>query len=157
MSSLSNYNTNNIRSVILAFSSSALFLKVQFTLNFVIRGVLLSKLFWWPVFLIPPVRSLASERRAYVIAVILLLSKIISTYSHCVLKGLVYIAIIAPLSRQPSSYTKYTKLNIYLSCNVRLVSNTKCVCLIYSYILQNLQLLCLICLKVLCNSCYGET
>ena len=45
----------------------------------------------------PSIRSLASKRRVYIIAVILLLSKIISTYSRCVLKGLVYIAIIAPL------------------------------------------------------------
>ena len=47
----------------------------------------------------PPVRSLVSKRRTYVVAVILLLSKIIPTYSCCMLKGLVYIAIIAPLGR----------------------------------------------------------
>ena len=45
----------------------------------------------------PPIRSLVSECCAYVITVILLLSKIIPTYSCCVLKGLVYIIIIAPL------------------------------------------------------------
>ena len=84
------------------------------------------------------VRSLISKNYAYVIAVILLLGKIMPTYSHCMLKGLVYIAIIAPLSRQPSSYTKYTKLNMHLSCNVRLVSNTKYAFLICSYILQSL-------------------
>ena len=83
----------------------------------------------------PPVRSLASERRAYIVAVILLLSEIMPTYSYCVLKGLVYITIIALLSCQPSSCTKYTKLNIRSSCNVKSVSNTKCTCLICSYIL----------------------
>ena len=105
----------------------------------------------------PPVRSLASERRACVVAVILSLSEIMPTCSRCVLKGLVYIAIIAPLSRQPSSYTECTKSNICLSCNVRLVSNAKCTCLIHSYILQSLQLPYLICLRVLYNSCCRET
>ena len=47
----------------------------------------------------PPVRSLASERRAHVVAVIFLLSKIMPTCSCCVLKGLVYIIIIASLGR----------------------------------------------------------
>ena len=83
----------------------------------------------------PLVRSLASECRAYVIAVILLLSKIIPTYSCYVLKGLVYIIIIALLGCQPFFYTEYTKLNIYLSCNVRLISITKCIFLIYFCIL----------------------
>ena len=83
----------------------------------------------------PFIRSLAFKRYAHIIAVILLLSKIMPTYSCCVLKGLVYIIIIAPLSCQPFSYTKYTKLNIRLSCDVRLVSNTKYIFFIYFYIL----------------------
>ena len=83
----------------------------------------------------PPVRFLVSKRRAYIIAVILLLSKIIPTYSYCVLKGLVYITIIAPLGCQLSSYTKCTKLNMRLSYDIRLVSNAKCIFFIYSYIL----------------------
>ena len=157
MSSLSNCNTNNTRSVTLAPSSLALSLKVQSTLNSVIRGVLLFKLFWWPIFLIPFVKSLVSKRRACVVTVILLFSKIMPIYSRCVLKGLVYVIIIAPLGRQPFFYTKYTKSNIYLSCNVRLVSNAKCVYLIYFYILQSLQLLYLICLRVSHNSCCRET
>ena len=45
----------------------------------------------------PPVRFSASKRRTYVVAVILLLGEIIPTYSYCILKGLVYITIIAPL------------------------------------------------------------
>ena len=45
----------------------------------------------------PFIRSLASKRRTCVVAVILLLGKIMPTYSCCVLKGLVYIIIIAPL------------------------------------------------------------
>ena len=47
------------------------------------------------------------------------------TYSYCAEKGLVHIAIIAPLGRQPSFYTKYIKLNIYLSYNIYSVSNAE--------------------------------
>ena len=85
--------------------------------------------------LIPPIRSLVSKRRAHVIAVIFLLSKIMPTYSYCVSKGLVYIIIIAPLGRQPFFYTKCIKLNIRLSYNVRLVSNAKYMFLICLYAL----------------------
>ena len=85
--------------------------------------------------LIPPVRSLVSKRRTRVVAVILLLSEIMPTYSYYIEKGLVYIIIIALLGRQPSSYTKYTKLNIYSSCDVKLVFNAKYTFLIYSCIL----------------------
>ena len=76
----------------------------------------------------PSVRFLASKRTTYcfkLVAVILLLSKIMPTYSHYIEKGLVYIVIIAPLNRQPSFYTKCTKLNIRLSYNIRSVSNAK--------------------------------
>ena len=86
----------------------------------------------------PLIRSLAFKRAVYyfkLVAVILLLSKIMPTYSYYMLKGLVYIAIIALLGRQPSSYIKYTKLNIYLSCNIRLVFNIKYAFFIHSYIL----------------------
>ena len=127
MSSLSNYNTNNTRFVILAPFSLALFLKVQSTLKFVIRGILLSKLFWWLIFLILFIRSLVFKRRAYIVAMILLFNKIMPTCFCYMLKGLVYIIIIASLSRQPSSYIKYTKLNMRLSCNIRSVSNTECI------------------------------
>ena len=64
------------------------------------------------------VRSLASERCAYIVAVILLLSEIMPTCSYCTEKKLVCIIIAALFSRQPSSYSKYTKLNMRLSCNI---------------------------------------
>ena len=86
----------------------------------------------------PPVRSLVfkcTACRFKLVTVILLLGKIMPTYSCCAEKGLVYIIIIAPLSRQPSSYTKCTKLNIYLFCDVRLVFNTKCIFLAHFYTL----------------------
>ena len=47
----------------------------------------------------PSIKSFISERYTYIIAIILSLSKIMPTYSRYVLKGLVYIAIIAPLGR----------------------------------------------------------
>ena len=83
----------------------------------------------------PLVRSLAFKCCTHVVAVILLLGKIMPIYSYYMLKGLVYIAIIAPLGCQPSFYTKYTKLNMRLSCDIRLISNAKYACLIHSCIL----------------------
>ena len=62
----------------------------------------------------PFIRSLASKRRAYIVAIILLLGKIMPTCSRCVSKGLVCVVIIAPLNRQPSSYTKCIKYMLVL-------------------------------------------
>ena len=73
----------------------------------------------------PFIRSLISKHHACAVAVILLLGEIMPSYSHYEEKKLVYIIIIAPSGHQPSSYFKCTKLNIHLSCNVRLVSNTE--------------------------------
>ena len=58
--------------------------------------------------------------------------------SYCIKKRLVYIIIISLASYQLSSYIKYTKLNIYLSYDIKLVSNAKYIYLIYFYILQSL-------------------
>ena len=85
----------------------------------------------------PFVRSSVSKCTACcfkLVAVILLLSKIIPTYSYYMEKGLIYIIIIAPLSCQPFSYIKCTKLNICLSCNIKLVSDAKYIFFIYLYI-----------------------
>ena len=84
----------------------------------------------------PLIRSLAFKylaRRFKLMVVILLLGKIMPSYSCCTEKGLVYIIIIALLSRQPSSYVKYTKSNIYSSCNIYLVSNAECIFLARPY------------------------
>ena len=77
-------------------------------------------------FIIPntSIRSLASKHYIYIIAVILLFSKIMLIYSCYTKKKLVYIIIIAPFSHQSSFYIKCTKLNIYLFCNIRLVLDT---------------------------------
>ena len=73
----------------------------------------------------PPIRSLASKCYTYTVAVILLLGKIIPSYSYCKEKKLVYIIIIAPFSHQPSFYIECTKLNMRLFCNIKSVSDTK--------------------------------
>ena len=74
----------------------------------------------------PFIRFLTSKRCTCVIAVILLLSKIILIYSRYMLKGLVYIIIIALFSRQPSFYIKCTKLNIHSSYYIYLVFIAEC-------------------------------
>ena len=73
----------------------------------------------------PSVRSLVSIYYILLAISISLNSKIISPYSRCMKKGLVYIIIIVPFSRQPSSCSKYTKVNTYLLYNIRLVSTNK--------------------------------
>ena len=73
----------------------------------------------------PFIRSLASKYCAYIVLVIFLLGEIMPIYSHYTKKKLVYIIIIVPSSYQPSFYLKCTKLNIYSSCNIRLVLDTK--------------------------------
>jgi hypothetical protein len=78
----------------------------------------------------PPIRSLAFKylaHRSKLVAVILLLSEIMPFYSCCAEKGLIYITIMALSSWQPSSCSECTKLNIYLSCNVYFIFNTKCI------------------------------
>ena len=56
------------------------------------------------------------------------------TYLQYAEKGLIYIIIIALSSRQPFSYTKYIKLNIYSFYNIHSVSNTKCMFFVYLYV-----------------------
>ena len=73
----------------------------------------------------PFIRFLVFKRRAYTVAVIFLLGEIMPSCFCYKEKKLVYIIIIAPFSRQPSSYIKCTKLNMCLSYNVKLVSNIK--------------------------------
>ena len=84
------------------------------------------------------IKSSVFKRLAYyfkLVAIILSLSEIIPTCSHYAEKGLVYIIIIALFSCQLSFCTECTKLNIYSSCDVRSVSNTKYTFLMRLYIL----------------------
>ena len=73
------------------------------------------------------------SKRCALLAISIFLDKeIISPYSYYAKKGLVYIIIINPFSCQPSFYTKCTKLNIYMSYNMRLVSLNKYIFSTYS-------------------------
>ena len=74
----------------------------------------------------PPIRSLASERHACIVVVILLFSKIMPSCSRYEEKKLVYIIIMAFFSRQPSSCVKCSKSNIYLFYNIRSISDAEC-------------------------------
>ena len=57
----------------------------------------------------PPIRSLLlTSYYTTVVATILLLGKIILSYSRYIEKKLVYVAIAAPSSRQPSFYMECT-------------------------------------------------
>ena len=73
----------------------------------------------------PPIRSSTSKRRALLSASISLNREIISPYSCCAKKWLVYIAIISPSSYQPSFYLEYTKANTYFVCDMRLIPFNK--------------------------------
>ena len=75
----------------------------------------------------PPVRSLAFKRYAYIVTIILLFNKIMPICFRYTEKKLVYIIITAPSSCQPFYCSKCIKLNIYLSCDIKLVFNAKCI------------------------------
>ena len=69
----------------------------------------------------PFIRSSASKRCTLLTTPISLNKEIMSIYLYYIKKGLVYIIIIKPFSRQPSFYTKCTKLNTCILCNMCLV------------------------------------
>ena len=81
----------------------------------------------------PPIKLFTFKRCILLTISISLNGEIISPYSHYIKKGLIYIAIINPFSRQPFFYTKYTKLNTYILYNMRLVSLNKYILLYYTY------------------------
>ena len=75
----------------------------------------------------PFIRFTTSKHYTFLAISISLNKKIISPYFYYAKKGLVYIIIIDPFSRQSSFYTKCTKLNTCALCNIYLVSFNKCV------------------------------
>jgi len=83
-----------------------------------------------------PKHPLLSQLQHYActIAFILLSGEVIPLCSYCLKEGLVYITIVAPSSCQPSSYSKYTFINIQLSYNVYSLSNAKCTFYIRLYL-----------------------
>ena len=79
----------------------------------------------------PPVRSSASAYHTYIVALVLSFSVIMPMCFYYTKKKLVYITITAFFNYQPFFYLKYTKSNIYFSCNVCLVSENKYIFLFY--------------------------
>ena len=80
----------------------------------------------------PSIRSFMSKRRTLLTTSISLDGEIISPCFYYAKKGLICIIIIDPFSRQPFSYTKYTKSNTYALCDVYLVSLNKYTFLYYA-------------------------
>ena len=73
----------------------------------------------------PAVRLIAFKYYTLFTSSIAFNSEIISPCSYYIKKGLVCVIITEPSSRQPSFYSKCTKLNTYILYNVRLVSFNK--------------------------------
>ena len=71
------------------------------------------------------IRSSTSKRHVYTIASIILFSGLMPSCSYYTEKGLVYIIIANSSAYQPSFCSKCIKLNMCLSYDVYLVSNTK--------------------------------
>ena len=131
-------------SIILSSPSLALSLKILPISRSSTKGIESSDLIYCHLSLMPP--SIASMCYTALIALILSINKIIPSCFYCVKKGLVCIIIVALSSRQPSSYTKCTKVNMYSSYNICSISNTKC---IYYPTLLSRLVLCLSYYKVL--------
>ena len=77
---------------------------------------------------------------------ILLTRIVIGPCSRYLEKGLICVTIVAPSSRQPSSYSECIKFNIYSYYNIRLVSDGK---YIYTITLNSLLVPLLIATRVL--------
>jgi hypothetical protein len=73
----------------------------------------------------PPVRSLVFKYYILLISTITLFSEIMPFCSRYIKKKLLYVTIIAISSYQYFFGSKYIKLNIHLSCNIKSVSNAK--------------------------------
>ena len=121
----SSYNTSSIRSITLSPSLLSLSLKISYISKSLIRGIVLSYLIQYLLLLMPPVRSTTSRRHNKLMSLILFISEVMPSYFYCVKKGLLYVIIISPSSRQLLSCTKYTTVNMRSSYNIYLVSDAK--------------------------------
>ena len=79
----------------------------------------------------PLIRFLTFKRRAKLVSTIILLGEIMPFYSYCIKRRLLYIIITALSSHQPSSCTKCTQVNMWVSYNIHLVFNAECTFLAY--------------------------
>ena len=131
-------------SITLSLPSLSLTLKILLASRSSIKGAVFSYSICYWLSLMPP--SIASIYCAVLVALILSVSKIMPFCSYCVKKGLVCVTITALSGCQPLSCTKYTKSNIYVSCNIYFVLSAK---YIYCFTLLNYLVLCLSCYRVL--------
>jgi hypothetical protein len=81
----------------------------------------------------PFIKSIVFKCCALLTTYISLNGEIISLCSYCIKKGLVYITLIAPFSRQPSFYSGCIKANTYLLYDVYSVPLNKCIYLTVHY------------------------
>ena len=146
VSVISSHNTSPIKFITLSPSLLSSSLKISYISKSLIRGIVSSYLIQYLLLLMPPVRSTAFRHHNKLMLLILSISKVMPSYSYYIKKGLLYIMIASSSSRQPSSYTKCTTINIHLSYNIRSVFNTKYKRLI-TYL--NCCIPYLICLRVL--------
>ena len=102
----------------------------------------------------PFIRSFAFKRCTKLISTIISFGEIMPSCSRYIERKLLYIIIIAPFSRQPSSCTKCTWANMRSFYDVRLIFNTKCTFPTRYYSLQSLRLPYLIYRRVLRISYY---
>ena len=102
----------------------------------------------------PFIRSFALERYLRLVLLILSLSEIMSSCSCYIEKRLSYVAILALSGRQPFSCIKYTRANIWLSCDIHLVFTAK---YMFLYIRYSSLVLYLICYRVLRSSIRYKT
>ena len=77
------------------------------------------------MFLIPIIRLIVFKYCTLFTSSIAFNGEIISPYSYYAKKGLVCVIIVNLFNHQPSSYSKYTKLNTCVLYNVRSVSFNK--------------------------------
>ena len=146
VSVVSSHDTSFIKSVILSPSFLSLSLKISYISKSLIRGIVLFCLIQYLLLFMPPIRSTASRRYNKLILLILSISKVMPSCSCYIKKGLLYIIIASPSSRQLLSCAEYTTVNMHLFYNVCLVSNTE-----YKYLITYLNYCVsyLICLRVL--------
>jgi len=134
-SALSSCDTYLIKSIIPASFSSSSSLKTSVISRLLIRGAVLPSLFAfvYAKWLIMPKHPLLlqTQQHAHTVAFILLSSEVMLSCSYCAKEGLVYVAIAALSSCQPSSCFECTSINMRLFYNIRSVSNAKYTFYIY--------------------------
>jgi len=108
-----------IRSIIPIPSFLSLSLKISCISKFLIQGIMSSSLIWWPLSLMPFIRSSAFKCYAYLVLTILLLSEVMLSCSHCSKVGLVCVVIASPFGRQPLSCVHESEYMFLVRCLFR--------------------------------------